>query len=130
MVYKNKERLLKDRKIYQKEKRRTDINYRLADILRSRLNGAIRGNFKSGSAVSDLGCSIDYLKKYLESQFKDRMSWENQGDWHIDHQIPLSIVDLQDRESFLQVTHYTNLQPLWAIDNLRKSNKIINYAEE
>lgn len=108
------------------ERKKTDINYRLAGLLRGRLKRAISGNYKSGSAVSDLGCSIEFLKKYLESKFTEGMSWDNCGrnGWHIDHIVPLSSFDLSDREQFLKACHYTNLQPLWDIDNLKKGDKI------
>jgi hypothetical protein len=119
-------------KINERRKKRTkeDINYRLAIGLRSRLNAAIKGNYKSGSAIKDLGCTIPELKLYLESLFQSGMSWENwgrgHGKWNIDHIIPLSSFDLTDREQFLKANHYINLQPLWAIDNIKKSNKIGN----
>ena len=72
--------------------------------------------------MSDLGCTIPELKQYLESKFQEGMTWENWGvhGWHIDHIIPLSSFDLTCREQFLKVCHYTNLQPLWAKDNLSK----------
>ena len=71
-----------------------------------------------------MGCSISELKDYLESKFQVGMTWENhsQTGWHIDHIKPLSHFDLSDRDQFLQACHYTNLQPLWAKDNLSKSD--------
>lgn len=80
---------------------------------------------KSGSAIRDLGCSMEELKVYLESKFQPGMSWDNYSftGWHIDHIIPLSSFDLTDPEQFKQACHYTNLQPLWAEDNFKKSNK-------
>jgi len=111
--------------LYNIERRKTDICFRLICNIRSRLCSAIKRNQKSGSAVKDLGCSVKFLKKYLESQFKPDMSWENYGKcWHIDHIIPLSSFDLTNREELLKACHYTNLQPLWAEENLSKSNKI------
>lgn len=81
---------------------------------------------KSGSPVRDLGCSLEELKTHLEQQFQLGMTWENwsRTGWHIDHIQPLSSFDLTDREQFLKAAHYTNLQPLWAKDNLVKHNKI------
>ena len=72
-----------------------------------------------------MGCSIDELKLYLESQFTEGMSWKNWGidGWSIDHRMPLSRVDLTDLEQLRKVCHYTNLQPMWIIENIRKSNK-------
>ena len=109
---------------YETNKRKTDINFRLSCNLRSRLQGAIKNKQKNGSAVKDLGCTVEYLKRYLESQFVKGMSWENYGKWEIDHQIPLSKVDLEERENLLQVCHYTNLQIMWKEENIRKSNFI------
>ena len=96
--------------------------------MRNRLRCAIKGNFKSGSAVKDLGCSIDELKTYLESKFKPGMYWDNWSydGWHIDHIKPLASFDLTDRKQLLEACHYTNLQPLWAKDNLIKSDSVSN----
>lgn len=117
----NKEKLNKQRI----ERRAKDINYRLRCRLRSRLCNAIKNDFKSGSAVSDLGCTIDEFKIYIEKQFKDGMSWENWSKytWHLDHKTPLASFDLSDRQQLLKAVHYSNMQPLWAIDNLEKGAK-------
>jgi len=110
---------------YFVNRQKTDINFRLASNLRKRLSAVVRGQ-KRGSAVRDLGCSVEKFRKHIESLFKRGMSWGNYGlhGWHLDHKIPLSIFDLSDRKQFLKACHYTNLQPLWAIDNIKKSNKI------
>lgn len=127
------ERKERDRKYYREWKikyRNENIQHRIASALRSRLSAVIKNNKKTGSAVKDLGCSVQELKDHLESKFIEEMSWDNWGltgrVWHIDHIIPLSSFDLTDREQLLKACHYTNLQPLWAIDNIRKSNKILN----
>jgi len=104
---------------------KTNIQYKLSRRLRSRLYKALRGNFKNGSAVTDLGCSIDELKMHLESKFQYGMNWDNWSfeGWHIDHIKPLASFDLTDRKQLLLACHYTNLQPLWAIDNLSKGDR-------
>jgi len=109
---------------------KTDIQYKLSSRLRSRLRRALQGNFKNGSAVTDLGCSIDELKIYLESKFQSGMTWDNWSfeGWHIDHIVPLASFDLTDRKQLLLACHYTNLQPLWAIDNLSKGDSIISVS--
>jgi hypothetical protein len=107
--------------LYYKTKKLEDINFKLKHILRSRLLQALKNNYKSGSAVKDLGCSIEQLKCYLENKFEAGMTWENHGKWHIDHIKPLASFDLEDREQLLQACHFTNLQPLWAEENLRKN---------
>ncbi len=103
-----------------------DPCYRLACQLRTRLHVAILGNAKTGSAVRDLGCSIEELQTYLGARFQPGMSWANHGihGWHIDHIKPLAAFDLTDREQLLEAVHYTNLQPLWAADNLRKGARM------
>ncbi len=107
---------------------KTDIQFKLGHILRGRLRQAIKKGWKIGSAVSDLGCSISEFKLHLEKQFHPGMTWENYGKgfgkWNIDHIVPLASVDLANREQFLKVCHYTNLQPLWEIDNIRKGCKL------
>jgi hypothetical protein len=70
-----------------------------------------------------LGCDYDTLKLHLESQFVDGMSWDNRGEWHIDHRIPLSSAKTVD--DLIKLSHYTNLQPLWMEDNLKKGNKVL-----
>lgn len=105
---------------YARKRRQCDLNFRIAANLRTRLCLALRDGWKSGSAVSDLGCSIEELRVYLQTRFCTGMSWENWGEWHIDHIEPLSSFDLTDKEQFLKAAHYSNLQPLWKLDNLRK----------
>jgi hypothetical protein len=88
---------------------------------------AVRSDQKAGSAVRDLGCTIEQFRRYIESLWLPGMTWETYGrnGWHFDHIVPLSSFDLTDPEQFKKACHYTNLQPLWAADNIRKSNKII-----
>lgn len=106
---------------WQKHRYATNIQYKLSRALRRRVGQIL----KAGSAVKDLGCSVEFLKQYLTDQFQDGMSWENHGQWHIDHKKPLASFNLADRKQFLEACHYTNLQPLWAVDNQRKG---ANYA--
>lgn len=106
-------------------RRKTDLDFKLRQYLRSRLAHALRDNQKTGSAIDDLGCSIEDLRKHLESQFTGDMSWDNYGrkGWHIDHIEPLAKFDLTDREQFLKANHYTNLQPLWWHENISKGDR-------
>lgn len=111
---------------YIKRRRRTDVNFYLKDRLRSRLYYALKRSQKTGSAVRDLGCTISELKEHLESKFQPGMTWGNRGkEWHIDHVIPLAQFNLQDRQQFLIACHYTNLQPLWAKDNIVKGKSVL-----
>jgi len=109
---------------WNKERKQSNPDYNVACNLRSRLSKAIKNNFKTGSAVRDLGCSIEELKRHLESQFAEGMSWDNYGKWHIDHIKPLSSFNLTKAEELKKACHFSNLQPLWAKDNLKKGNKI------
>lgn len=95
---------------------------RLKNDLRVRLNRALKGSKKTGSAVRDLGCTIEELKKHLESKWQEGMTWDNHSidGWHIDHIRPLASFDLTDPVQLKQACSYTNLQPLWAEDNCSK----------
>ena len=139
-IQNNIERVNKSKEKYQfanfekikeskKRYRNSNLNNKIACALRSRMNLAIKSSQKAGSAVRDLGCSIEDLRTHLEYKFQKGMTWENRGKygWHIDHIVPLSKFDLSKKEEFLKACHYTNLQPLWAKDNLKKHNK--NYVE-
>lgn len=119
---------------YTKNRRKRDINFRLAINLRRRLAHALNGETKGGSSVKDLGCLVGFLKVYLESQFEPWMTWKNwklrptkehPKVWHVDHIKPLSCFNLGDRKQFLDASHYTNLRPLEAAKNIRKGNKLI-----
>lgn len=107
---------------YIRNRYKNDIQFRLRAILRSRVSYLKR----SGSHIKDLGCSVSFLKSYLEQKFKPGMTWENWGrlGWHIDHIRPLASFDLTYRDQFLQACHYTNLQPLWASENIAKGGKV------
>jgi len=103
-----------------------DINYRLIRLLRGRTSEALRRNSKAGHTRELLGCSIQELKLYLESKFQPGMTWENHGTfgWHIDHVKPCASFDLSDAREQEKCFHYTNMQPLWAKENLSKGSKI------
>jgi len=126
----NSEKMIKYRldnklkfKIHKKKRYQEDLNFRLRECIRSRLNHSLRNLPKIGSAINYLGCSIEELKAHLELKFLSGMAWTNYGSWHIDHIRPLSSFDLTDPKQFKVACHYTNLQPLWAKDNLRKGAK-------
>jgi len=112
MIEQNKKKAQKD-----KCRRKKDIQFRLKCNLRARITKLVKGQYKTGSAIQDLGCSMEFFKQYLESKFQHGMTWDNYGNksgqWSIDHIIPFCKVDLTDRDQFLKVCHYTNLQPLW-----------------
>ena len=137
VVIKNKNYQSKNRKTinataykYNKARIKIDVNYKLSKLLRARLYNAVKRNYKSGSAIRDLGCSINELKIYLEQRFQDGMTWENHGKWHIDHIKPLSKFDLTNEDELKKAVHYTNLQPLWAADNYKKNDTYIEKEEQ
>ena len=123
---KTKDEQIDRRRKYRKYKRKTDVKYRLADVVRQRIKDYIRINniTKKNKTFDIVGCSPEFLKEYLEKQFTEGMSWELMGQHiHIDHIIPLSTATTE--EEVYKLCHYTNLQPLWAKDNLKKGNKIL-----
>ena len=81
-----------------------------------------KGYSKNTKTQEMLGVDWEIARKHIERQFTKGMNWSNQGDWHIDHIIPLSSANTEER--LKKLCHYTNLQPLWAVDNLIKSDVI------
>ena len=128
----NKEKL-KEYRLKNKEKRNKYITkrnqidplFKLTNTLRSRIKIAIKLNgwTKKNKTAEILGCDYETVRKHLENQFIDNMSWDNHGlyGWHIDHIKPLAKAKTQ--EELYKLCHYTNLQPLWAADNLSKGAK-------
>lgn len=103
----------------------TDEQFRNKTIVRSIFAQALRlqSVVKRTSVIPLLGCSIEFLLQHLEAQFQPGMTWDNQGVWHIDHIRPCASFDLSDVEQQRSCFHYTNLQPLWGVENIRKKDK-------
>lgn len=124
---KNPEKVKNTTRIRDRRKRAEDPCFKLANNLRTRVGQALRSGFgeKSKKTTELVGCSVYFLKKWLEYQFEPGMSWGNYNrhGWHIDHKIPCAKFDLRDPEQQEACFHYTNLQPLWAVDNLSKGAK-------
>lgn len=106
-----------------RQNRRKQINIKLINNIRRRINIAIKS--KKNHSIEYLGIDIESYKKYLQQLFDSHMNWNNYGikGWHIDHIIPIS--SAKNEEELIKLFHYTNTQPLWAEDNLKKSNKIL-----
>jgi hypothetical protein len=120
----NKARQAIRRREYQKNRLKTDVEFRLARNLRKRLWEYLRGSGKEVSAIKDLGCTISFLKSWLESKFAEGMTWDNYGIyWHVDHVKPLSWFKLEDLEQQKAAVHYTNLQPMTGPENMSKGNR-------
>ena len=99
--------------------------FKLKDQLRHRIYKALKGYSKSKKTLELLGCSLDFLRLYLQSKFQPGMSFSNYGKWHIDQIIPCARFNLQDPEEQKKCFNWKNLQPLWAEENIKKSDKII-----
>lgn len=112
------------RRNYRNEKYKTDINYKIESSLRNRVRSAVTKGYKSNRSIKLLGCSIDELKVHLEQQFEPGMTWENYGEWHIDHIIPCARFDLRNPIHQKICFNYRNLQPLWAKDNSSKHDNL------
>lgn len=118
----------------KKEKSRNKFKRRMANPLhnfKKKLRNCIRNSFtrsgysKKAKAHSILGADWDVVRKHFEDRFKEGMTWDNYGEWHIDHIIPISLA--RNEDDVIKLNHYTNLQPLWGYENMDKSNKIIIY---
>ncbi len=109
---------------YIKSHKQTDVNFKLACNLRIRISQALKNNYKSKSTTELLGCSIEELKNWLESQFQEGMSWSNYGEWHLDHVYPCAKFNLEQPYEQKICFNWFNLSPLWARENIQKSDKI------
>lgn len=107
-----------------RERLDNDPVFRFRHNIRGRIAGALRRTGKAGSAIGLLGCSPEDARRFIEDQFTEGMNWLNWGDWHVDHRAPLAAFDLSDPEQLAKACHYTNLQPLWALDNMSKGARI------
>tara|TARA_X000001382_G_scaffold9837_1_gene6905 strand:+ start:133 stop:690 length:558 start_codon:yes stop_codon:yes gene_type:complete len=121
----NKDRMRKYARNYVKQRYSTDNLFRTRVALRSRIREAFKskGWKKNTKTQSVIGADYQTVLNHIESRFKDGMSWNNRGEWHIDHIIPLS--SAKTKKELIKLCHYTNLQPLWAKENIVKGSKII-----
>jgi hypothetical protein len=127
----NKEKILLRHKKYENNKLKTDVNFKIQHYLRSRFRKALKGNFKSGSAVRDLGCTVEEAKLYWENLFytkfnQPEMTWDNWGKvWQLHHIKPFeSFKNLSNPEEVRVVCHYTNQKPLYNEDHLEAHNNL------
>ncbi len=121
----NKDKINKYNLKWKLHKKANNSLFKLECNIRSNILSSIKrmGYTKKSKTYQILGCSFEEFKEHLEKQFTKEMNWENAGDWHLDHIYPVSLA--KDEEELIRLNHYTNFQPLWAIDNLKKGNKII-----
>jgi hypothetical protein len=121
---KNHEKTIRDKSKYQKERIKRDPLYKLKLGIRSLISISIKGlgYTKKSRTHEILGCSFQQFKLYIEQRFQKGMTWENRSEWHLDHIIPVS--SAKSEQEIIKLNHYTNFRPLWAKENLRKSNKM------
>jgi hypothetical protein len=122
----NSEKIRKYLKDYKKNKIKNDKLFYLKMILSHRVRQflKVKNIVKKSKTFDIVGCNPLQLTEHLEKQFVSGMTWENRGEWHIDHIIPLS--SAKNEDEVYKLCHYTNLQPLWAIDNIKKGKKILS----
>lgn len=124
----NKTEINKQKNEYTKKKKQENIGFKILCNLRVRIYDVLKGRTKSDTTKKLTGCSIEFLKKHLESQFKKGMNWSNygKGGWNIDHIRPCASFDLTKPSEQRKCFNYKNLQPLWEEENLRKSDKLFS----
>jgi ribosomal protein L37AE/L43A len=104
---------------------------KLKRTLSKRIYSALYGRGKKSARTLELiGCDIQFFKRWIEQQFARGMTWENFGEWHIDHKLPCASFDLTKPEQQRACFHYSNLRPLWKFDNLSKGAKVLNFQPE
>jgi len=114
-------RIKRNAQVREKLKKRPKLL--LAKRIRNRiyLFLKLRGMVRLKSTREIIGCDYDFLQQHLEKQFVLGMTWQNMGEWHIEHKRPLA--SAKTRSEILELNHYTNLRPMWAIDNLKKGTR-------
>ena len=110
-------------RIWEKNRYHTNINFKLRKICRSRIRKALKGINKSAATMELIGCTINELRKHLESKFEPWMNWKNYGLWDIDHIKAMSNFDLRCPVQQHACCHWSNLQPLEHIANLKKGTR-------
>lgn len=118
----NKEKLKILRRNWENKRYKNDGFFRMKKNIRARVREYMKGEHIGIRTKDIVGIDYDKFKEYISSKFIDDMSWENYGKWHLDHIVPLC--SAKNKEEVLLLNHHTNLQPLWAEDNLKKGGKI------
>jgi hypothetical protein len=122
----NRDRLRQYQKEYYSDRLKHDPTFKASLNIRGLITASLKstGYKKKSKTASILGCSFAEFRKHLESQFLPGMSWENRSEWHIDHIMPMAMAKTYDEA--IRLNHYKNLRPLWAKDNLQKSDKFLD----
>jgi hypothetical protein len=115
---------------YMREQHRTNPQYRIKTKIRKHLWRILNGSANTPLGEERFGCTADFLRNWIESQFHSGMTWKNkglsEGHWSVDHKMHWGLFDLEDPEQLRQANHYTNLEPLWHAKNASKSNKVVH----
>ena len=131
---KNKDRVRLQKQVYYpralarlNERRKTDPTFAVTKRLRMRMAKMLSacGAKREASCLALIGCTPEEFLRHIEAQFVPGMSWENRGQWHLDHKLPCSYFDLTDPAQQLLCFNYTNVRPLWVAENLRKGAKLL-----
>ena len=127
--HRNKERVIKRTMAYSKKRYQNNFSVRMMHVARARIYSILKGKTigKFTSTAKLVGCTPKFLKEYLEKKFLKGMTWDNYGikGWHVDHIKPCASFDFNCPVQQLACCHYSNLQPLWALDNIKKGAKIL-----
>jgi Uri superfamily endonuclease len=117
-------------KTYMKEYKKDDTLYKFYTSIKQLVAISIKGKgyTKKSRTHEILGCDFETFKKHIERQFTKGMDWNNRNEWHIDHIYPIS--KAKTEEEAIRLNHYTNLRPMWASENISKSNKIIEHQRK
>jgi len=114
------------RNLHNKYRRKTDYIFKFTENIRSLILGSFKrgkNKFKKNARTETiLGCTVEEFRLHIEKQFTEGMTFENHGKWHLDHIIPIASANTE--EEIIKLNHYTNFQPLWAIDNFKKGSKL------
>jgi hypothetical protein len=125
----NRDKLRKTKRDYEKNRKDSDPLYKLVANFRTAIWTVLKESNvdKYGHYFDVLQYTPDELIIHLEKQFKDDMTWDNYGVWHVDHKFPITSFDIQEMgdEEFMRCWCLDNLQPMWGEENIRKSNKIL-----
>jgi hypothetical protein len=129
---KNIEKIREVKRNYERNRKSTDPIYKLINNFRTAIYQVLKENNvqKNGHYFEVLQYTPDELISHLENQFKDGMTWDNYGDWHVDHILPISIHNIQEigDDEFMKCWSLDNLQPMWGEDNIKKSNKVLYFS--
>lgn len=119
----NREKVNKYNSKYRSERKKIDNLFKIKDSIRILIYTTFntKGYKKKLKTEKILGCEFSFFKQYIELKFKDEMTWENYGTWHLDHIIPISYANTE--KEIYELNHYTNFQPLWASENMIKGNR-------